>query len=425
VRVLTFIHSFEPGGVERIALRLVRYWREQGMEAPLLVGRPSGAMAANVAQGLDFMCPPQPRFGSAAIETLWMIKTLPAVIRAVRPQVLFCPGNSYTIVAVALKILLRKRCPPIMVKISNDLRRADMLWPIRKLYHRWLRLQGRCLDRFIAMDPAMAAEAIAFLRPPAGAVSVIPPPALSLPQIAALRATAPARDAMRKGRRFVAIGRLAAQKNLALMVRAFAEGAAPEDSLTILGEGPERARLAKLAHRLGLSDRVQFCGHVPDAARAMKAFDIFMLSSDYEGMPAVVIEALAADLPIIATNCSTAMAALLGEGRLGTLVPVGDQRALASAIAHTGALPRDSRFSLIQARRFAIDRAGKAYLREMAGLSGASTRLQKVSPDRLRRSARRDVSLDETAFEGADGGTDPARNYDPAAAAIGRRRRGA
>lgn len=128
MRILTFLHSFEPGGVERVALRLVREWRGVRLDALLFMGRDQGVMRVDVGAGLAFHSPHQPHIGSGWWETLWMIVTLPDYIRKTRPDVLFCAGNTYVVVAVAMKLLLRRACPRIVVKISNDLDRADQLW---------------------------------------------------------------------------------------------------------------------------------------------------------------------------------------------------------------------------------------------------------------------------------------------------------
>jgi glycosyltransferase involved in cell wall biosynthesis len=166
----------------------------------------------------------------------------------------------------------------------------------------------------------------------------------------------------------VAVGRLAPQKNLALMLRAFARGSAEYDTLTIVGDGPERARLETLARRLGIGARVRFMGYLPEPAATLPAFDILLLSSDYEGVPAVLLEALAARLDVIATDCSRSMAALLKHGRLGKLVPVGDEQALATAISLARAGRQHDRLSLSQAERFTVEHASQAYLDVMAQL---------------------------------------------------------
>lgn len=394
MRVLTFLHSFEPGGVERVALRLVRQWRGDGIDAPLFMGRTDGAMRAELGQGLDCHVPARPPFPIGWCETLWMIATLPSFIRRMRPDLLFCAGNSYAVVAVAMKLLLGRGCPPVVAKISNDLHRRDMPWPARAFYRLWLRVQGRCIDHFVAMADGLEAEILDLIRPGGAAVSIIADPALSLAQIDRLRAGAKAgiRDegegGAGSGRHFVAIGRLARQKNLALMLRAFADGAGRCDRLTIYGDGPERGALCALADRLALAGRVHFAGHVPNPAERIGAGDIFLLSSDYEGVPAVVLEALAAGVPVIATRCSAAMPALLEGGRLGRIVPPGDRGAFARAIADAQDMTQDPATSLTQARRFTLEAASGAYLACFSALMRGD---EKFPSRRLGWSTRRSV----------------------------------
>lgn len=391
MRILTFLHSFEPGGVERVALRLVRHWREQGVDAPLFMGRSDGAMRAELGEGLECQLPPPLPVPVAWCETLWMIATLPSVIRRLRPDLLFCAGNSYAVVVVAMKLLLGRRCPPVVAKISNDLERRDMPWPVRILYRGWLRLQGFFIDHFVAMAEGMEAEIAALIRPGAAAISVIPDPALSKAQIDRLRA-APSPPAQANGQHFVAIGRLARQKNFALMLYGFVLGARSQDRLTIYGDGPERRALQRLADRLGLSGRVAFAGHVPDPANRVARSDILLLSSDYEGVPAVVLEALAVGVRVIATRCSGAMCALLAHGRLGRLVPTGNVRALAGAIAVADQLLQDTAASLAQAHRFTLEAASGAYLTSFAAVVRRAAYDEKNRHRRLWQSARRVVT---------------------------------
>ncbi|MPT49341.1 MAG: glycosyltransferase [Sphingobium sp.] len=395
MKILTFLHSFEPGGVERIALRLVRQWREKGMDAPLFLGRRDGAMAQDVGAELDYITPDQPMISTARWETLWMIATLPRIIRQQRPDVLFCAGNSYSIVAVAMKLILGRQCPLIIAKISNDLDRRDQpLWQ-RAPYHFWLKFQARYLDHIIGMEEPMTDEIHTIMGVPLSKISIIPDPALSDALIEQLRTPAPSSDCSPSpdnslirslkddvadahtptalpsaspihtridGRHFVSVGRLSAQKNIALMLRAFSLGANGNDHLTIIGDGPDRRALKALAQRLNLAERVTFRGYISDPARLLPQYDIFLLSSDYEGVPAVIVEALAAGLPIIATNCSRSMPALLRQGALGQLVPIGDAARLAAAIAQARPSSQDMQASLDQAKRFTIEQAAQYYL---------------------------------------------------------------
>ncbi|MBB6124627.1 glycosyltransferase [Sphingobium subterraneum] len=362
MKILTFLHSFEPGGVERIALRLVRHWRSSGIEASLFMGRADGAMAEDVGKDLDFLAPRQPFFDTAAWETLWMMVTLPGHIRQERPDILFCAGNSYTVVAVALKLILGARCPPIIAKISNDLDRRDMPLPLRLLYHLWLRIQAPFLDHVVALADPMTLEISGRMGKSDAHVSVIADPALSLAMIDTVRGKA-ARCGASAGRHFVTIGRLAPQKKLSVMLEAFALGRKKTDRLTIIGDGPERTKLGALAARLGIADIVEFRGHCAEPALSLRDYDIFLLSSDYEGVPAVIIEALAANLVIIATDCSRSMKALLGHGTLGMLVAPRDVAAMAQAINTANPASQNAEASLLQARYYTIEKASENYLR--------------------------------------------------------------
>lgn len=390
MRFLTFLHSFEPGGVERIALRLVRHWRELGVDAPLFLGRADGAMANDVGAGLAFICPKQWRIGSRSWETIWMIFMLPRVVRDLRPDVLFCAGNTYLIVAVALKLLLGDDCPPIIAKISNDLNRRDAACWKRLVYRSWLRISGRFLDHVIGMEDSVAGEIGEALRIPAHAISIIPDPALSLPLIGQLRETQALPDHLPKGRNFVAVGRLVPQKNLSLMLRAFRQGRRPGDRLTIVGDGPERRKLEKLIKRLGLSGCVALVGYRADPALLLCEFDVLLLSSNYEGVPAVILEALAAGLSIISTDCGCISAVLL-HGALGELVKVGDEAMLARAITQARYQRQDREAALAQARRFTIESASVNYLyamRTTARFADSAVSRSSTKPEILTEAAQ-------------------------------------
>jgi glycosyltransferase involved in cell wall biosynthesis len=361
MRVLTFVHSFELGGVERVALRLVRHWRGMGVDAPLFLGRNDGPLRDELARHLAYSVPRQPWLRSAWFETFWMIACLPGEIRRVKPDVLFCAGSTYTIVAIAMKLLLGRACPPIAAKISNDLARRDLPLPARFGWRIWLRVQARFIDRWIVMEEAMCDDVAAML----GTVdcSVIPDPAISLSQIASgTHAKRPQGD----GRHFVAAGRLVSQKDYPMMLRAFARGSAPADTLTILGGGPLAESLAQQAFALGIVGKVLFAGHVADAAAHLGGYDALLLSSAYEGVPAVLVEAMAAGLPIVATDCGSGVRGMLADGRFGRIVAAGDSEGFAREIAKTvkGAAVDPASFG--QARRFTIENAAQRYLDALA-----------------------------------------------------------
>ena len=126
-------------------------------------------------------------------------------------------------------------------------------------------------------------------------------------------------------------GRLAAQKRFDRLLRAFAAAGLTNARLRIAGDGPDRAALFALAADLGVEDQVDMIGYTPDMPAQMAAADLFVLSSDYEGLPAVVIEALASDLPVVSTDCFPAARSLL-TGLPGCAVVERSTEALTGAL---------------------------------------------------------------------------------------------
>ncbi len=108
------------------------------------------------------------------------------------------------------------------------------------------------------------------------------------------------------------VAALRAEKNLPRLLRAFASLAQPA-RLVIVGDGPERAALQQLAQSFGLQAQVRFAGHIDDPAAMYAGFDVFALSSDTEQMPLSVIEAMAAGLPVAATDVGDVRAMLANE----------------------------------------------------------------------------------------------------------------
>jgi glycosyltransferase involved in cell wall biosynthesis len=372
VRILTFLHSFEPGGVERVALRLVRRWRALGVDAPLFLGRADGPLRGEVADGLAFDVPRQPRWGTAWWETLWMIAKLPGQVRRTRPDLVFCAGSTYTVVAVSLKLVLGRSCPPIVAKISNDLTRADLPPIARHAWTTWLRLQAKYIDRWIVMEESILPDVDAQLGPVDRVV--VPDPAIDEAQIVASGGTS---FGMAGKIRFLAVGRLVHQKDFSLMLRAFALGRGSDDTLTLMGDGPLRLELGSLAVSLGIGEQVTFAGHVPDAARRMRDYDVVLMSSRYEGVPAALIEALAAGRRIVASDCGPGVRALLDAG-IGTIVPRGDPVLFAAAMRGEPSRPLDRAACRERARRFTLEGAAELYL---VSMQDVLERSRRTGPD--------------------------------------------
>lgn len=133
----------------------------------------------------------------------------------------------------------------------------------------------------------------------------------------------------------VAAGRLDENKNHAMLIHAFAKiaGEYPEMKLVIYGEGELRTKLEMLADEKGLSDRIGLPGSIDNVAEMIGRARIFALTSNTEGMPNSVIEAMALGTPVISTDCPCGgPAEIIKSGENGMLVPVGDAYALADAM---------------------------------------------------------------------------------------------
>ncbi len=334
MRIAIPIHSFEPGGVERVALRLAERWQKDGEEVVVVLGRDRGAARMSVPK-LDYRTRREP-IATDWWETIWMIWSLYRFLLSEKVDAIFCPGNTYTVVCVALKVLLGTRCPPVLVKVSNEVDRRDMPAPGRLAYGLWLRLQGIYLEHFVAIAEPMRQQIERKFDVARRKVVCIPDPALARCEFDRAT-TAHGRSERRPGRQFLSVGRLCTQKNQALLIDAFARYADARDTLVIAGDGPERRRLEARIERLGLADRVSLPGHVEDVSALYAAADVFVLSSDYEGVPAVIIEALAAGLPIAATDCCVSMEWLIGHGRFGVLAPCRDVERFGAAIIQASA----------------------------------------------------------------------------------------
>jgi glycosyltransferase involved in cell wall biosynthesis len=378
MRILIPLHSFEPGGVERVALRLAAAWAPAGCHPHIVLGRNDGVGRAG-APPLAYDVLEAGAVSTAAFETLWMIARLPGRIREARPDVLFCAGNSYAVVGAVMKLLLGRRCPPIVLKVSNDLSRADLHPLVRPLYRQWLRLQGRLIDRFVGLAEPMRAEIADAMRVDPDRIAIINNPVLSFSEVKQLAQQRDRVERRGQARRFVAVGRLVPQKRFDLLLRAFARIARPQDRLAILGEGPERPALEALARSLGICDRLDLPGHVQPIEPWLIASDCFVLSSDYEGVPAVLVEALAAAVPIVATECSTSIRSLLEDGRLGAIVPVRDDAALGQAM--DSAPPAHPAAARARAERFTVERGAADYLALFRAVALAAPQPMCGSPE--------------------------------------------
>lgn len=397
---IPFLH-FKTGGAERMALRLASAWQRAGHEVVLIVGRDGGSMR-DQAPPLDYRIarPPLP---SRSWLTPWLIWCTWRHLRREPADVLYCLGNTYSVVGVAMKLLLGKRCPPIVAKVSNDLARRDSNRLFRWLYHRWLAFQAPLFARFVAIGPGAEDEIATFFPGSRGRIVNIYNPAIEQRDLD----TPTPHDRAgggKPGRDFVTVGRLEPQKNLPLQLEAFALGRAPGDRLAIVGDGSLHDQLRDQIAQLGLGEAVTLSGFDPHAAERMAGCHALILSSDYEGLGNVVIEALARGVPVIATDCSSTTRGLLaadgfGPAPHGWLVPVQDRDRLAEAIAKLDPAAFDRASARAMAARFTLEEASRRYLALFGELCLADDAVT------LRQGSSHQGAIAEAARTGGPAGT--------------------
>lgn len=144
------------------------------------------------------------------------------------------------------------------------------------------------------------------------------------------------------------VGRLHPDKDQATLIAAFAKilPVVPDARLLIMGEGRLRGALERQIEELGVARQVELKGRVPNASRLFRAFDLFALSSDYEPFGMVLLEAMAAGIPVISSNCGGAPEVL---GDAGRLFPVANSEALAQALLGIYGMGQEERRSMVEA----------------------------------------------------------------------------
>ena len=137
-----------------------------------------------------------------------------------------------------------------------------------------------------------------------------------------------------ENKKVIAVGRLVGVKNFWSLIHAFRTVADhhPDWSLDICGDGPEREILQMLIYELRLENNVFLCGHAVHVRDKMRGASLFVLSSLFEGMPLVMLEAMSCGLPVVSYDCPCGPKDIITDGEDGLLVSAGDERMLAEKI---------------------------------------------------------------------------------------------
>jgi glycosyltransferase involved in cell wall biosynthesis len=315
--ILTYAQTLKGGGVERAQLRLAAGWVAAGRRVTIVIGDASGPLKVELPVGVELI-----EIGSSRYIDMLVVAEY---ARELQPDLIFCAGNHYTSIAGYISSRLGRGCPPVLAKISNALDRRDQGMITSLATHCWLRMHPWFIDHFVAMTPAMREETMARMKVPPARVSVIAnPPARSIPL--AIEPLLPS------GRFILGVGRLARQKRWDRLIRALAALNDKTMQLVILGEGNERRSLGTLAANLGVGGRVLLAGHAADPLPAMARAAVVALTSDFEGVPGVLREALSVGTPVVSTESSVSVREIVHDPSLGSVVGLNDRRGLVAAL---------------------------------------------------------------------------------------------
>jgi len=365
-KIVLFIADFGPGGAERVFANLAGSLSACGFDVVLLVGLLRGAAY------LDTI-PPAVRVRELGIRH--MRYAVPAMIRFLRrerPAVLISARDHSNLAAIFAAKMARTGTRTIAT-IHQTISQA---MKVRKSLRRRLviRTMLKCVpaaDEIVAVSHGAADDFAVLAKIPRDRVQVIYNPVLgpSLDQAASEPLDHPW---FLPGEPPVVLGtgRLTAQKDFPNLIQAFALARKTLDArLMILGEGEERPALEQLMQSQHLGDHVALPGVVRNPYAFMKRAALFALSSAWEALPTVLIEALACGCAVVSTDCPSGPREILQDGRLGRLVPVRDPESLAEAIVAGVRGECPNIVTEADLKPFTLEAATDAYVRLISHLS--------------------------------------------------------
>ena len=379
MRIVVLIWDFSGAGAERVAVTLANEMKRLGHEVVVVAGRPEGPFRCDLSADIPLLAPSAPGL-------LRSLLHLRATLEARRPDVLLSHLTTRNVLAILAHLISPGRRSRIVVGVEH----GEMAHTSRqtrgaalKAYFLLARALYPLADGLIAVSENVARSIVDYLRPASIAPVVLPNP-IVFPKLLAQAAEAPLHPFFHDAGDpvFVAIGRLEAQKNYSLLLEAFAllVREAPA-RLVVYGEGKLRERLLAERDALGLRRQVDFAGFTANPFAEMRAAAALVISSIWEGLPTVAVEALACGAPIVSTDNCAGIRQILADGELGWITPPGDAAALARAMGQALTAPRNREALATATRSFEAGTVTAQYLRHFDFLAA------------LRRGSQADSSI--------------------------------
>jgi glycosyltransferase involved in cell wall biosynthesis len=328
-RVAFFLGSFGGGGIERITACLAHNFVKLGVEIDLILNRDDPTHL--------WQMPVETRIVDLKTPNLYL--SLPGLVRYLkqeRPTVLLAADHYLNEIALLAKLIARV---PLRLVVAEHNQLSKTARNATKLKGRLAPLFARFLypwaDGIIAVSEGVAKDLAATASLPLARIETIYNPVINLQMLE--KAKEPVAHPWFSSEAeipvILGVGKLEQQKDFPNLIRAFAKVRQVQPArLAILGWGPDRPELETLIQTLGLQDDVDLPGYVQNPYAYMARSAVFVLSSAWEGLPTVLIEAMALGIPVVSTDCESGPAEILADGKYGDLTPVADSDALAAAI---------------------------------------------------------------------------------------------
>lgn len=348
-----FLPGLYGGGVEKMSLNLAHIYRQQGLAVDMVLVKEEGERLNEVPAGANVI-------GFNAPAPIAAIPQLAQYLRQQRPRAMFSGITSINLAAI-IAAKLAGVDTTIVVSERVAISKNIQTHPLKRLFPPLIRQFYPHASQIVAVSRGLADDLSSVTGIARDDITVIYNPVVT-PQMLNSDPAPPdhAWFPADEVPVILGVGRLVEQKHFETLIRAFAH-VETDSRLMILGEGEQRPQLEALVRELDLQERVQMPGFVDAPIAYMRHASVFALSSIYEGLGNVVIEALAAGCPVVSTDCPFGPSEILADGDYGTLVPVRDPQALARAIDDTLATPPDREVLRERARDFSAERIAAKY----------------------------------------------------------------
>ncbi|MEM7172265.1 MAG: glycosyltransferase [Pseudomonadota bacterium] len=356
-KIALFMQDLAGGGAERVMLQLANGIAENGHQVDLVLVRPDGPYLSMVSSKIRIVDLGTER----TVKSIW---ALSRYIRRERPVALLS-ALVHVNVAAILAHLLSGRVTKLVLSEHNQISKNAAVAESRtiRLAHRLVPYLYPFADEIVAVSQGVADDLQRFSGLPSAKIKVIFNPIVT-PELSS-RANEPVSHPWFEPDQppvILGVGRLNQQKDFPMLIEAFAKVRSKMPvRLIILGEGEGRAELEKLIETYSLQEDVDLPGFVDNPFAMMAKAKVFALSSAWEGLPTVLVEALACGVPVVSTNCPSGPDEILRGGELGPLVEVGNASGFAEALTAILQEPPSTQTLQARASDFTVDRSVNCY----------------------------------------------------------------